>query len=99
MRRVATAFIGSALFGGGLGASSTFAAEKPQTSAGPSIDPISAVLEDAVGQDGRKSANPLNHGTDAQARPGNAHEFSRATTSFSMGYFTTSRRKFRKHFS
>jgi hypothetical protein len=40
MRRMATAFTGAALFVGGLDISPTFAAEKPQTSTGPSIDPI-----------------------------------------------------------
>ena len=40
MRRVAIAFTGAALFVGGLDVSPTFAAENPQTSAGPSIDPI-----------------------------------------------------------
>lgn len=39
MGRVATAFTGEALLAGGLDNSPTFAAEKPETSVGASIDP------------------------------------------------------------
>jgi hypothetical protein len=125
MRRLAIAFIGAALFVGGLDLSPTFAAEKPQVSAGASIDPIalnvgpcvrvclrspqsfeklsSADPEDKIDKDGKEPINRPYPG--AEAGPdtltwlGNAHEFRRATASAQMGYFTTSRRKFRKHFS
>jgi hypothetical protein len=132
MRRMATAFTGAALFVGRLDISPTFAAEKPQTSTGPSIDPIapnagppmgtylqshqylkviaSAAPGDVVGEDGEKPVNQFNSETDAGAgRPGerraaliwlgNVHEFRRAITTSPMGDFTTSRRKFSKHFS
>jgi hypothetical protein len=132
MRRMATAFSGAALFVGGLDISPTFAAEKPQTSTGPSIDPIapnagppmgtylrspqyleaiaSVVPVDVVHEDGEKPDYQFNSETDAGAgRPGrrrgaliwlgNAHEFRRAITTSPMEDFTTSRRKFSKHFS
>jgi hypothetical protein len=125
MRRLAIAFTGAALFVGGLDLSPNFAAEKPQASAGASIDPIALNVvpcvwgrprsprsfeklsfvdpEEEIDKDGKKPINQPYPTVDAQPDTliwlGNAHEFRRATASAPMGCFTTSRRKFSKHFS
>jgi hypothetical protein len=99
MRKVAIAFTGAALCCRGTGRFADIHGGKTPDTDGAvdRSDPCRSSRRRRSGSE--KSVNLLNRGTDGPTPPGDAHEFCRATTSFSMGYFTTLCRKFRKHFS